>query len=375
MLVYDPKTGKTTGFNGSGVAGAKASRERYVEAGLTKMPFDGLHSVSVPGAVAVYETLWKTYGTKPWAELWQPAIRLADEGVVLRSRIAKQISGPGRRARQVPVVGRPVPSRRPAAEGRHPLVSAEPGEQPARRGRGRRRDLLPWRPRRAHHRLPGPRGRSVRGRRLRPPGVRGLRADPYHLPRRDGPPDEPGLAGLPDARAAQHPRRPEPERARPAERRSPPLPGRGEEARLRGSQPRRRRSEARQLGPAPADLEGARRRPPRPDRPGTRLRPEPPAGRRAQRRHLVLLRRGRRRHGRLLHPQPLGRLRQRRGRRRYRHHPQQPSRARVQPRRRPPERGRAWQAHHAYPERLPVPPRRQGRGWSAAPPAATSRPR
>src|SRR6185503_20207491 len=74
VLVYDPKTGKTTGFNGSGVAGTHATRERYVEAGLSKMPFTGLHSVSVPGAVSVYETLWKTYGTKAWAELWQPAI-------------------------------------------------------------------------------------------------------------------------------------------------------------------------------------------------------------------------------------------------------------------------------------------------------------
>ena len=93
VLVYDPKTGKTTGFNGSGVAGANATRERYVEAGLTKMPLNGLHSISVPGAVAVYETLWKTYGTKPWAELWQPAISLADDGVVIRTRASKQIAG------------------------------------------------------------------------------------------------------------------------------------------------------------------------------------------------------------------------------------------------------------------------------------------
>ena len=41
----------------SGVAGAKATRERYADAGLTKMPFDGIHSISVPGAVAVYESL------------------------------------------------------------------------------------------------------------------------------------------------------------------------------------------------------------------------------------------------------------------------------------------------------------------------------
>ncbi len=93
VLVYDPKTGEATGFNGSGVAGAKATRERYVEAGLTRMPLDGIHSISVPGAVAVYETLWKRYGTRPWADLWAPAIKLAADGVVLNSRVPKWIGG------------------------------------------------------------------------------------------------------------------------------------------------------------------------------------------------------------------------------------------------------------------------------------------
>jgi gamma-glutamyltranspeptidase/glutathione hydrolase len=93
VIVWDPKTQEATGFNGSGVAGSNASRERYAEAGLTKMPFDGLHSIGVPGAVAVYETLWKRYGTKPWAELWQPAIKLSADGVVLHAKIAKQIAG------------------------------------------------------------------------------------------------------------------------------------------------------------------------------------------------------------------------------------------------------------------------------------------
>jgi gamma-glutamyltranspeptidase/glutathione hydrolase len=92
VLVYDPKTGTTTGFNGSGVAGAKATRERYAEAGFTKMPLDGIHSISVPGAVAVYETLWKRYGTKPWADLWEPAIKLAADGVVLNQKVPKWIA-------------------------------------------------------------------------------------------------------------------------------------------------------------------------------------------------------------------------------------------------------------------------------------------
>src|SRR5215212_2809841 len=93
VIVFDPKTGQATGFNGSGVAGANATRQRYAEAGLTKMPLDGLHSVAVPGGVGVYEALWKQYGTRAWADLWAPAIRLAEDGVVLHSKIAKQIAG------------------------------------------------------------------------------------------------------------------------------------------------------------------------------------------------------------------------------------------------------------------------------------------
>ena len=93
VIVYDPKTSKATGFNGSGVAGAKATRERYAEAGLAKMPLDGLHSVSVPGGVGAYETIWKTFGTRPWADLWAPAIKLAEDGLVLHARIARQIAG------------------------------------------------------------------------------------------------------------------------------------------------------------------------------------------------------------------------------------------------------------------------------------------
>ena len=190
VLVYDPKTGTATGFNGSGVAGAKATRERYVEAGLTKMPLDGVHSISVPGAVAVYETLWKRYGTKPWADLWQPAIRLAGDGVVLNAKVPKWIGGRAERARQ-------------ASSG--PPPSTCPGGQPPKAGsrwsapnlanslravaEGGAETFYRGGPGRADPRLPDPRGRAVRGRRLRAAGVRDLRADPHHLSRRHGPPD------------------------------------------------------------------------------------------------------------------------------------------------------------------------------------------
>jgi gamma-glutamyltranspeptidase/glutathione hydrolase len=93
VLVWDPKRGQAVGFNGSGVAGTNATRERYVEAGLSKMPLNGIHSISVPGGVAVYEKVWQQFGTRPWADLWGPAIRLANQGVVLNTKVPKWIAG------------------------------------------------------------------------------------------------------------------------------------------------------------------------------------------------------------------------------------------------------------------------------------------
>lgn len=89
IIVWDAKRQEAVAFNGSGVAGSHATRELYADQGLVKMPIDGVHSVSVPGAVSAYEAVWKRFGTKPWADLWQPAIRLAQDGVAINESVAK----------------------------------------------------------------------------------------------------------------------------------------------------------------------------------------------------------------------------------------------------------------------------------------------
>jgi gamma-glutamyltranspeptidase / glutathione hydrolase len=91
-LAYDAGRQEIVGFNGSGGAPAGATREYYVSQGLTKMPLEGIHSVAVPGALSVYEALWTRYGTRPWAELWAPAIRLAEDGVVLTDHVCQWIA-------------------------------------------------------------------------------------------------------------------------------------------------------------------------------------------------------------------------------------------------------------------------------------------
>lgn len=91
-VLYDARRRDLVGLNGSGVAAAGATREYYVSHGFRTMPLDGVHSVGVPGAVSVYEALWKRYGTLPWAELWAPAIRLAEEGVAITEHVSHRIA-------------------------------------------------------------------------------------------------------------------------------------------------------------------------------------------------------------------------------------------------------------------------------------------
>jgi gamma-glutamyltranspeptidase/glutathione hydrolase len=92
VLAHDARKNKVVAFNGSGVAGARATAEYYRSKGYKSMPLEGLHSVSVPGALSVYEALWKAHGTMDWAELWQPAIRLAEEGVAITNYISNRIA-------------------------------------------------------------------------------------------------------------------------------------------------------------------------------------------------------------------------------------------------------------------------------------------
>ena len=80
-VIYDARRREVLGLNGSGVAASGATREHYASQGLRLMPLEGVHSVGVPGALAFYEAIWKRWGTLPWAELWAPAIKLAQDGV------------------------------------------------------------------------------------------------------------------------------------------------------------------------------------------------------------------------------------------------------------------------------------------------------
>jgi gamma-glutamyltranspeptidase/glutathione hydrolase len=80
VIYWDAKTGKLTGLNSSGAAPASLSPEFLEKQGIKRMPGDGIHSVTVPGAVRGWYQMHQRYGKLPWKDLFQAAIAFADQG-------------------------------------------------------------------------------------------------------------------------------------------------------------------------------------------------------------------------------------------------------------------------------------------------------
>ncbi len=77
-----------TAFDGSGRAPQAARADWYAERGLTSIPRQSPHAVTVPGAVDAWARLLASHGTRSLGELLRPAIALAREGYALGPRVA-----------------------------------------------------------------------------------------------------------------------------------------------------------------------------------------------------------------------------------------------------------------------------------------------
>ena len=86
--LYAPASGGVVAMNGSGRAPAAATPEALRAAGLTAMVNTSVHSVTVPGAISAWERLNKAHGKLGLGEILQPAIRYAEEGFAVSSRVA-----------------------------------------------------------------------------------------------------------------------------------------------------------------------------------------------------------------------------------------------------------------------------------------------
>jgi gamma-glutamyltranspeptidase/glutathione hydrolase len=87
-IVYDAKSGALHGLNACGWAPRGLTPALLKSNGLTQMPQGGIHTVTVPGAVAGWQALRARLGSLPMSDLLAPAIFYADEGFPLSDVIA-----------------------------------------------------------------------------------------------------------------------------------------------------------------------------------------------------------------------------------------------------------------------------------------------
>jgi gamma-glutamyltranspeptidase/glutathione hydrolase len=80
LIYWDAKTGKLYGLNSSGWAPRGLTVDVLAKQGLTTMPREGIHSVTVPGAVEGWSQAHQRFGRLPWKDLFTPAIYYAEHG-------------------------------------------------------------------------------------------------------------------------------------------------------------------------------------------------------------------------------------------------------------------------------------------------------
>jgi gamma-glutamyltranspeptidase/glutathione hydrolase len=88
-IVYEARTGRLHGLNAHGWTPRELTLAFLKTQGLTEMPPGGIHTVTVPGAVAGWEVLRERLGTLPMADLLAAAIWYADEGFPVSEVIAE----------------------------------------------------------------------------------------------------------------------------------------------------------------------------------------------------------------------------------------------------------------------------------------------
>ena len=91
LTLHDAATGQTVTLDGREKAPAAARPDRFLKADGKPMGFmqavPGGYAVGVPGTVALIAEAHKRWGKRPWAELFAPAIRLAEEGFPVSPRL------------------------------------------------------------------------------------------------------------------------------------------------------------------------------------------------------------------------------------------------------------------------------------------------
>ncbi|MCY4357859.1 MAG: gamma-glutamyltransferase [Gammaproteobacteria bacterium] len=94
MVVYQQDGQQVKFYDGRETAPAGASVDMFMQDGQEMGFFQAKESgkaVGVPGAVALYKLAHDAHGQLPWADVFQPAIRLATEGFVVPKKMANYL--------------------------------------------------------------------------------------------------------------------------------------------------------------------------------------------------------------------------------------------------------------------------------------------
>jgi gamma-glutamyltranspeptidase / glutathione hydrolase len=92
-IVYDAATGRLHGINGSGYAPEALTIDSLRAQGFTVMPQTGIHSVTIPGAVAAWSKLHERFGKLRLADVLAPAIAVAEQGFPVSEITAAEWQG------------------------------------------------------------------------------------------------------------------------------------------------------------------------------------------------------------------------------------------------------------------------------------------
>lgn len=101
LVWYDGATGQLTTYDGRETAPAAATPDLFIGPdGKPLAFFDavvGGRSVGTPGVLRMLELAHGRHGRKPWAELFAPAVALAEDGFAISPRLARLIAGDAER--------------------------------------------------------------------------------------------------------------------------------------------------------------------------------------------------------------------------------------------------------------------------------------
>ncbi|WP_431303156.1 gamma-glutamyltransferase [Sediminicoccus sp. BL-A-41-H5] len=105
LLHWDPARRELAAWDGRETAPAAARSDLFLRDGRPMDFFDavvGGRAVGVPGVVRMLEEAHRAHGRLPWADLFAPAIRLAEEGFDISPRLAQLLSAFGGSLRRDP---------------------------------------------------------------------------------------------------------------------------------------------------------------------------------------------------------------------------------------------------------------------------------